>query len=228
MKNLTYIASKVHITDKGKNKEGDHNFTDFYNDEFERIHEIARHEKRPVRILEIGLFHGDSALMYDEFFDSECVIYSLEIDESLAKEFNETKARPNICILVGDQSDIDTLNQLRTMFINNKFDIILDDGSHEHKDQMKTLAILSDILAYDGIYILEDLHTSLPDEPRYCQDTDRTNTPLFTLLFNKDSIYLTDEENKKLRETIKNIKIYERRNDYIEFGCSITSIIRFK
>lgn len=228
MKNLTYIASKVHITDKGKKEVGYHNFTDFYNDEFERIHDIARHEKRPVRILEIGLFHGDSALMYDEFFDGECEIYSLEIDENLVNEFNRTKARPNIHIMVGNQSDEEVLYKIRNMFINRKFDIILDDGSHEHEDQMRTLVILSDILAYDGIYILEDLHTSLPDEPRYCQGTDKTNTPLFTLLFNKDSIYLTDEQNRKLRDTIKSIQIYERRNDYIEFGCSITSIIRFR
>ena len=39
-------------------------------------------------------------------------------------------------------------------------DIVLDDGSHQMKHVVKTLSFLFPKLNYDGIYMIEDLHSS--------------------------------------------------------------------
>jgi cellulose synthase/poly-beta-1,6-N-acetylglucosamine synthase-like glycosyltransferase len=82
--------------------------------------------------------------------------------------------------------------------------IIIDDGSHHMDDQQISLYYLTKVLKSGGIYVLEDIHTSLGQNntPLYGKTLqimpNRVNTTL-SYLKNKplESLYLTDAENQK-------------------------------
>lgn len=69
-----------------------------------------------------------------------------------------------------DQSSEDELeNILPHLALGGKFDLIVDDGSHNPTDQLRTFRILSRLLDSRGLYIIEDaenyplLKTNLPE-----------------------------------------------------------------
>jgi hypothetical protein len=99
-------------------------------------------------------------------------------------------------------------------------------------DQQITFAILFKMLKSGGIYILEDLHTSvecLMPEKSIFQWGDPTKTTTLKMLeyFNmKNKIksdYLNEEQENFLSENIEFCEIY-----YLNNGNSITSIIKKK
>jgi len=59
----------------------------------------------------------------------------------------------------GSQADKNFLNEVQTE-IGGKFDIIIDDGSHQMQHQMASLYLLFNAIKPGGIYVVEDLHTS--------------------------------------------------------------------
>jgi hypothetical protein len=60
--------------------------------------------------------------------------------------------------LIGDQGDE---RFLRDMAIElPRIDVLIDDGGHTMRQQKTTLAVMLPLLAPDGVYICEDLHTS--------------------------------------------------------------------
>jgi hypothetical protein len=116
------------------------------------------------------------------------------------------------------------------------FDIIIDDGSHHMDDQQITLFYMFNILNSNGMYILEDLHTSLAENGTslYYKPVEmypnRENSTLFYLqnYKNTDSVYLNQEENIYLRENIDKVNIYDSPNNSVGEvwgNRSITSVI---
>jgi hypothetical protein len=108
-------------------------------------------------------------------------------------------------------------------------DVILDDGSHKMRDQQITLAKLFKMLKSDGIYILEDLHTSFEvvmPEKSWCGWGDSSKTITLNMLesFKEtgkiESDYMTQDEMDYLSENIKSVEIYKNRPDW-----SVTSVI---
>lgn len=106
-----------------------------------------------VNLLEIGVNNGGSLFMWRDYFDNQSSIYGIDINPNckiLEKEgFN---------IFIGSQSDAIFLNR----FINNspKFDIIIDDGGHTMEQQLMSFDLLFPHLKDDGLYVIEDTHTS--------------------------------------------------------------------
>lgn len=109
--------------------------------------------KRP-RILEIGVQHGGSLLMWDAYFSGDAEIVGLDILEDCKKFESE-----NVRIYIGDQSDEAFLR--RIVQDVGAVDIIIDDGSHIPNHQIKSFEILFfDLLKEGGVYICEDCQTS--------------------------------------------------------------------
>lgn len=108
---------------------------------------------KEVTILEIGVFQGGSLQMWKEYFGDKAKIYGIDIDPR-CKDLEEE----NIKIFIGSQSDRAFLKQVKEEI--KSIDILIDDGGHTMQQQIVSYEELFDIVADDGVYLCEDLHTS--------------------------------------------------------------------
>lgn len=122
-----------------------------YFDVYER--HFSRFRNKEVVIVEIGVSHGGSLQMWKEYFGKNAKIYGIDIDPR-CKEFEED----NIQIFIGSQSDRDFLRKVKAAI--PRADIIIDDGGHTMKQQIVSYEELFDHVKDDGVYLVEDLHTS--------------------------------------------------------------------
>ena len=205
---LTRIANESG-TDKGTTLDECHGYTEYY-DYF-----LSKY-KNP-KILEIGSWHGGSTRMFDEYFNHDCEIWTFDIDYSV---YEYKKNKDNIHCFQGNQNSEADWER----FFENapqKFDIIIDDGSHQPEHQIHTLYWLHNRLTNGGIYILEDLHTYMWDEQQH--------SPLQLLNYWQDNQYLTNEQKNEMFNRLDDEIIIHRRNEKSPYcGRSITSILRFK
>lgn len=113
--------------------------------------------KEPKRILEIGVKEGRSLAMWAEYFPN-AEIHGLDLFEenNMLDAYNaliannENHKELKIKLHKGNQCDWRTLEELRKL----DFDVIIDDGSHNSRDQLMTFFGL-----FNGKhYFIEDLH----------------------------------------------------------------------
>jgi hypothetical protein len=134
-------------TDKSSCK---HFYTKQYNFYFSPIRNIK------LNIIEIGVCRGESIFMWGEFFKNSN-IYGIEL-----KEFRDVIS-PDILekykIFFGDQADKNFLRDVCDS-IPEKFDIIIDDGSHKSDDQISSFQCLFPELKNGGVYVIEDIYFS--------------------------------------------------------------------
>lgn len=217
MKRLTKLANKYN-TDKGTGYWYSHSFTDFYEPFFEKY-------ENPT-ILEIGTAEGSSAKMLNDFFDGECTIYTLNINGNCAKN---VEGYDNIHFFRVDCSSDEDINK----FLNETvpgidFDIIIEDGSHYWDHQMISLYFFSKRLKKNGVFVLEDLHTSIVD---YATDNKHEQSPLFYVNFLEGGIGLYGYEKEELTGRIKDVLVFNRYNELNDTkfkNRSITAIITFR
>jgi SAM-dependent methyltransferase len=221
MNELTRLAN-YHYSDKGTTTESEHGFTEIYEQFFVNLKE------QTINILEVGVNHGASLRMYYDYFPNAQIV-GLDITDKKQYENDRIK-----CYIV-DQSNKEQLSKFVSE-IDMKFDIIIDDGSHHMADQQITFYYLSKILKNGGIFIIEDLHTSLADDktPLYGKlleiMPDYSNTTLSYLLKKPlKSVYLDNHQNESLETQYgDDIYIFERENSKVgvTYGSkSITSIL---
>lgn len=129
---------------------GHHEFTEKYERHFEHL------RNKELTILEIGVKRGASVKMWKEYFPNS-IIHGIDIDPKCKRYADD-----RIKIHIGDQNDTGFIKS-----ISDKFDIIIDDGSHKWKDQINTFEALFPLITKGGIYIIEDLHTSFGKESIY-------------------------------------------------------------
>lgn len=117
---------------------------------------LKKFRHRHITLLELGVFTGASERMWERYFPY-AEIYGVDIDER-CKQY----ATERIHILIKDLSRIDTLQELCTLHPQ----VIIDDASHVWSHQIVALFTLFESLSSGGVYILEDMETSL-DLPHY-------------------------------------------------------------
>lgn len=106
------------------------------------------------RILEIGVQHGGSSLMWQEYFGPGTKIVGVDIDPRCAAHQTQ-----DIEIVIGDQGDPIFWQQFLAHHTET-FDIIIDDGSHYQNDMNLTFSMLNGNVKENGVYLVEDCHTS--------------------------------------------------------------------
>ena len=108
----------------------------------------------PIKLLEIGIQNGGSLETYAKYFLNAKMILGCDIDRKCGKL---SYSNHNIKVLIGDIND----EKVRKEIINySKFDIIIDDGSHQSPDIVKAFCNYFNELNDGGIFIFEDLHCS--------------------------------------------------------------------
>ena len=191
-------------------KASDHKFTEFYDEKLSSLVE------ENLNILEIGIWKGESLKMWKEYFVNSN-IYGVDINNL------KHLAEDRIFIEQADQTDV---NRMNNIFPNIKFDIIIDDGGHSMYQQQLSLISMLHRLKRGGVYILEDLHTSLGYHDFYNNDlSKRTTLELIECFVNKDTnfenFYVRSDYIKAIYDQIKFVEIY-KNND----GNSITSFLQ--
>ncbi len=116
-------------------------------------HFAAFRGKAPV-VVEIGVFHGGSLQMWRDYFGPGCRIVGIDNRPECAQFADD-----DITILIGDQADRRFLASVRESVPH--IDILIDDGGHTMNQQIATFEELYPHLSPRGIYLCEDVHTSL-------------------------------------------------------------------
>jgi len=119
-----------------------HNYTPYYKLFFEPMRHL------PIKVLEVGIYHGDSLRLWKEYFPN-ATIYGVDIED--CSQHNEDRIITDIT----DQSSGYSLSMFKARFPS--MDIIIDDGSHQCKDQILTFEKLWSSLNSGGFYVCEDL-----------------------------------------------------------------------
>lgn len=128
----------------GTDKATFHGYLDFYEDHFPDPDEFTG------RLLEIGIMDGNSIRMWSDYYPSAGIV---GIDNHPGRA--NLKVQPRVWTVEGDATRPGDLRPLGT------FDVIIDDGSHMTADQQTSFHWLyENQLADDGLYVIEDLHTS--------------------------------------------------------------------
>jgi hypothetical protein len=122
-------------------------YFDVYHRHFERFRD------RPVTVLEFGVWHGGSLQMWRHYFGRQAAIHGVDIDPRCAR-----LEEPGTRIFIGDQADRDFLQRVGAEV--GPVDVLIDDGGHTMEQQIATFEVLYPMMREDGVYLVEDLHTS--------------------------------------------------------------------
>jgi 23S rRNA U2552 (ribose-2'-O)-methylase RlmE/FtsJ len=114
-----------------------HSYIDeYYEPQFSHYRESSK------RILEIGINNGHSLKMWKDYFYNQEEIIGVDIKEIDLPDFN---------VIIGDATNPSTFTNIESL------DVIVDDGSHKFKDQIRTFNILFPKLNKGGVYVIEDI-----------------------------------------------------------------------
>lgn len=113
--------------------------------------------KDPIRLLEIGIFHGSGLLLWRKYFDHpDTRIVGIDITPDCARFSDPNRG---IEVRIGSQADRAFLDGVVREF--GPFDIIIDDGSHHSAHMIESFNHLFGTgLKDSGTYVVEDLHAN--------------------------------------------------------------------
>ena len=114
---------------------------------------FSKYKGQEITIVEVGVFQGGSLQMWRSYFGPKAKIWGIDIDPR-CKLLEEQNTK----IIIGSQEDETFLESIYD--ITGPIDILIDDGGHTQKQQIKTFKILFDKIKNDGVYLCEDVHTS--------------------------------------------------------------------
>ena len=137
------------VNHRGRNSQKWSHFLPIYD---EVILEIKKKFCTPISILEIGVQKGGSLEIWRSIFGEQAKIFGVDIDPNCATLGLDAEIR------IGSSANKEFLkrvaNELGTV------NLIIDDGSHDSKQQRIALEVLFPYLSENGLYIIEDLEHS--------------------------------------------------------------------
>ena len=159
---------------------------------------FSKFRNKRITILEIGVFRGGSLKMWQNYFGNKANLIGIDIDPACKKfENNNNK------VYIGDQTNE---NFLRSILNENENpDIIIDDGGHTSNQQISSFNFLYEDLKPNGVYLVEDTHTSYVKEFQDREDN---------LTFTEYAKILSDELNDWYR--VMNYKSYKKKVDQVD------------
>lgn len=118
---------------------------------------LAKFVNQSCVVWEIGVFEGGTTQMLKRYLGPFAQIVGIDINPE-CKKCEDAQ----IEIFIGDQSDTAFLQTILDK--HGSPDIVIDDGSHIMEHLYKTFNFLYDKLSRNGVYIVEDVHTSYMEE----------------------------------------------------------------
>lgn len=121
---------------------------------FEIYHRhLERFRGKRVVILEFGVSQGGSLQMWRNYFGRRATIYGVDIDPR-CKDLTGRKTK----VFIGDQEDRQFLRMVAEKV--GPIDVVIEDGGHTMGQQIATFEELYPTVKEDGVFLIEDLHTS--------------------------------------------------------------------
>jgi trans-aconitate methyltransferase len=136
-------------TGKGTDKNTSHSYGPIYESIFSPIKSTA------TTILEVGFDSGKSLQLYSEYF-TNATIYGIDIRDNCLEDVKQIK---NIHMVFGDAKSSSIINHF-----NKKYDVIIEDASHELEDQICHFKDYCDFVLPNGYYIIEDVREGHANE----------------------------------------------------------------
>ena len=196
-----YGSDKAEIFKK-TNQQG-HGFSSFYEKKLERF------KNKKINILEIGSYAGSSAAAFVKYLpNSQVFCFDINISNFKYKS-------KNIHVFGADINNEKKIKEiLNKIFINykfEKFDLIIDDGSHNLKDILISLKLFFKVLKKESLYIIEDFKH--PNYYKYNNNLEHifVNEFLDNIEGKKisPSSIFDDNEQKNLIDSIKKIENFK-------------------
>jgi hypothetical protein len=163
---------------------------------------------RPFKLLEIGLQSDEkdgsgptdapSLRVWHDFFPW-ARIYGFDVNDF--SFFHQSRTT----IFRGDQGSPKDLQGFIAEHAHEKFELIIDDGSHASSDQQTSLATLFSCLAAGGLYVIEDLHW----QPRPESPTTLELLRMFNESSRIESPFIDEAAARDLERTIDRVEIHK-------------------
>ncbi|WP_067439637.1 class I SAM-dependent methyltransferase [Nocardioides jensenii] len=122
-------------------------YFEIYHRHFERFR-----GRKPV-VLEFGVSQGGSLEMWRDYFGRGAKIHGVDINPK-CKELERRRSK----IFIGDQADREFLRSIVDEI--GPVDVVIEDGGHQFDQQIHTFEEIYPTMAEDGVFLIEDLHTS--------------------------------------------------------------------
>ena len=122
---------------------------------YEKI--LAEWKNKTINVLEIGVLDGGSLELWHRYFGPQATIIGID-NHAQPNSQGLVFDSPCINFRKGNQSDTNFLSSLVQEF--GEFDIVIDDGSHISSDVIESFKFLYPYVSKNGLYIIEDTHTS--------------------------------------------------------------------
>jgi hypothetical protein len=118
---------------------------------------LVSKKERAKYVLEVGIMLGGSIKLWSDFF-TNATVYGLDIANMIHPQ-SDIINKKNIILSVN--TDAYNADMVITNFMNKniKFDMVLDDGPHTLETMIKFIQIYSNVMADDGILIIEDVQS---------------------------------------------------------------------
>lgn len=119
---------------------------------------FARYLSKPVKILEIGVQHGGSLRLWENYFGADLLQWTgIDINPQ-CESLNQARSGQRHQVFIGSQDDPGFLTGVAQL--RGPFDIIIDDGSHLSSHIITSFHQLIQHVASGGLYIIEDVHAT--------------------------------------------------------------------
>ena len=191
-----------------------HNYTPFY----EKY--ISKYKnKKDLNILEIGSLRGGGTASFFYYFENP-KIFCADINPFQIQVFSNRIRK--FFLNTQSKESISNLNS----YINEEFDLIIDDGSHNIRDQIITFCGFFQNLKKNGIYIIEDSSQYKASKNLNVDNLGYGVKEILLSLKLDDNLkvdYLSQDEAKKMKNKIKNLFI--EQGNFIQNDINISEIL---
>ena len=115
---------------------------------------FSKFRNKDICVLELGVAHGGSLFIWKEYFGSQAKIYGAD---SHGYDFKDNQIKT----FTGLFSDVEFIRKLKAEI--PPIDILIDDGSHDSRDQRLVFEELFPHIKDEGLYVCEDLQTAFSE-----------------------------------------------------------------
>lgn len=173
--------------------------THFFLHHYDKILNHIRYE--PIKMLEIGVYKGASIKMWREYFPN-AELHCIDINHV---DFSDLK---NVTMHVVDCDHKEELKSLSEKL--GEFNVIIDDGGHTMKQQQNALEVFWPKVKKNGIFIMEDMHTSIKNlYPSHNIENQPSTYELFESIINNKDFYSSYISLNSFDEIKKSVDVAE-------------------